>query len=241
MNSRVKAQRDDDTRFDQLVDGALSVDQYKSLLASLEDEPGGWRRCAMAFLEAQAWKKEFTAIRRVEEDGAPRANTQEAAVVRPAKKASLLAGSPLLAAAACVVLAFGLGSATQSRFSFSEPFPTRLSGQAPLGAAQAPPIFPDEEDGEYATQNLEIAAMKFVIDGAGNEEVEVPVIAGDAGTESLVETEPAIPDSVLRSLRMKGHDISRQQQFIPVATGDGRHVIFPVEQYHITPVSSRSY
>ena len=53
--------------------------------------------------------------------------------------------------------------------------------------------------------------------------------------------EPAIPDSVLWSLRMRGHDIQRQQQFIPVPTGDGRHVIFPVEQYHITPVSSRSY
>ncbi|MGI8979986.1 MAG: hypothetical protein ACR2FY_12240 [Pirellulaceae bacterium] len=238
MNSRVNAQRDDDSRFDHLVDGALSVDQYKSLLASLEDEPGGWRRCAMAFLEAQAWRKEFSAIRRVEEDGAPRANTKEPAVLRPAKKPSWLAASPLLAAAACAVLAFGLGLAAQSRFSPARPVPSQLAGQEPLGAAHAPPIFPNEE---FATQDQEIAAMKLVIDGAGYEEVVVPVIAGDAGTESLVETEPAIPDSVLRSLRMKGHDISRQQQFIPVATGDGRHVIFPVEQYHITPVSSRSY
>ncbi len=90
-------------------------------------------------------------------------------------------------------------------------------------------------------ESREFAAMKLVIDGAGNQEVVVPVIAGAAGAESLVETEPAIPDSVLRALRLRGHDIQRQQQFIPVATGDGRHVIFPVEQYKITPVSSRSY
>ena len=44
----------DDARFDRLIDSALSPAEYQALLASLDDEPGGWRRCALAFLEAQA-------------------------------------------------------------------------------------------------------------------------------------------------------------------------------------------
>lgn len=229
MNATQNVLWDDDSRFDKLVDGALPAAEYKVLLAALEDEPGGWRRCAMAFLEAQAWRREFAAIRRMEEDG-PSAKAKELAKLPPVKNVSFIYASPLLVSAACVILAFGLGLATQNIFS-SSLHSTRVAGQAlPVTAQQ-----------ENAAEAPELTAMNLVIDGAGSEGVVVPVIMGKSGAETLVETEPAIPDSVLRSLRLRGHDIQRQQQFIPVPTGDGRHVIFPVEQYQITPVSSRSY
>jgi hypothetical protein len=229
MDGKYNALLDEDSRFDKLVDGALPAAEYKVLLASLEDEPGGWRRCAMAFLEAQAWGREFAAIRRVEEDGLS-AKAEEPVALRPVKNASFISASLLLISAACVILAFGLGLATHSRF-FSSLNSTRVAGQAPPVTAQQ----------ANTAEAPELTAMNLVIDGAGSEGVVVPVIMGKSGAETLVETEPAIPDSVLRSLRLRGHDIQRQQQFIPVPTGDGRHVIFPVEQYHITPVSSRSY
>ena len=38
---------DDEARFDRLVDGEISAADYKALLASLDDEPGGWRRLAL--------------------------------------------------------------------------------------------------------------------------------------------------------------------------------------------------
>ena len=44
-------------RFDRLVDGELSEEERRELLAGLDNEPGGWRRCALAFLEAQCWKQ----------------------------------------------------------------------------------------------------------------------------------------------------------------------------------------
>ncbi len=47
---------DDRRVLDRLVDGELGVDERRELLAALDDEPGGWRRCALAFLEAQAWR-----------------------------------------------------------------------------------------------------------------------------------------------------------------------------------------
>jgi hypothetical protein len=39
------------------VDGDLPPGERHRLLAALADEPGGWQRCALAFLEAQSWRR----------------------------------------------------------------------------------------------------------------------------------------------------------------------------------------
>ena len=44
---------------DLLVDGEMDEADRRALLLQLEHEPDGWRRCAMAFLEAQCWKAEL--------------------------------------------------------------------------------------------------------------------------------------------------------------------------------------
>ena len=62
MNTNLDNMPLDDSRFDRLVDGELSEAERRELLAGLDSEPGGWRRCALAFLEAQCWKQEFGAI-----------------------------------------------------------------------------------------------------------------------------------------------------------------------------------
>ncbi len=48
-----------DEELDQLVDGELTDAEQRDLLQRLEHSPDGWRRCALAFLEAQAWQREF--------------------------------------------------------------------------------------------------------------------------------------------------------------------------------------
>src|SRR5437660_1111223 len=45
---------DDDRLLDRLVDGELPDAERRKLLLKFEKEPDGWRRCALAFLEAQA-------------------------------------------------------------------------------------------------------------------------------------------------------------------------------------------
>ena len=49
----------DEAVFDRLADGELSLEETRSLLRSLDERPDGWRRCALAFLEAQAWSQEL--------------------------------------------------------------------------------------------------------------------------------------------------------------------------------------
>ena len=63
MNRIVEEFRRDDERIlDKLVDGELTEADRKVLLSALDDEPGAWRRCALAFLEAQTWRGDFTQL-----------------------------------------------------------------------------------------------------------------------------------------------------------------------------------
>jgi len=48
-----------DARLDRLVDGEVSAEEYREILAALERHPDQWRRCAHAFLQAQAWQRDF--------------------------------------------------------------------------------------------------------------------------------------------------------------------------------------
>jgi hypothetical protein len=54
----------DDRTFDLLVDGELSEADRRELLSSLDESPDGWRRCALAFLEAQSWNSALGSIQR---------------------------------------------------------------------------------------------------------------------------------------------------------------------------------
>jgi hypothetical protein len=47
---------------DRLVDGELPDAERRALLLRLEHEPDGWRRCALAFLEAQSWREAFAPL-----------------------------------------------------------------------------------------------------------------------------------------------------------------------------------
>ena len=42
----------DAATFDRLVDGELSPAEYRRVLVALEQQPGAWRKCAEAFLQA---------------------------------------------------------------------------------------------------------------------------------------------------------------------------------------------
>jgi hypothetical protein len=44
-------------QIDRLVDGELHGSDRRGLLCRLESEAGGWRLCALAFLQAQCWRE----------------------------------------------------------------------------------------------------------------------------------------------------------------------------------------
>jgi hypothetical protein len=49
-------------QIDRLVDDELPDRERSALLVRLEAEPDGWRRCALAFLEAQSWRETLVSL-----------------------------------------------------------------------------------------------------------------------------------------------------------------------------------
>ena len=231
MNSRLPG--NDDTRFDRLVDGQLSAEEYRALVASLDDEPGGWRRCALAFLEAQVLGQELVAIRRDVTTTAP-----SLAASRSAKSPiATIAWKHYLAMAASLLVALALGLALPPLWRWSAPPdvgpPTQIVGRGP--AALQPPAEPDG-------QPRAVASARLVVSGPGGvtEAGELPIYELSGSSGDWLDQQ-ALPLMLLDELARRGHRVERQQQYVPVDLGDGRRAVIPVEAIQITPVSRRAY
>lgn len=232
---------DDDFRFDRLVDGELSPEDYKALLEALDDEPGGWRRCALAFLEAQAMSGELAAIRRSPQ------KTDTPAVVRDVR-VGYSASPPLRwtllpAMAASFLVAFILGVMAPSLWP--------SGNRGPVSVPEFAGGVGKEAAAGYAnTQPRAVGNARLVVSGPGDmqsEGAELPIfeLPGDA-SGSLAQSwlspgEPALPIELIQELQRRGHQVQREQQYVPVNLEDGRQGVIPVESYQITPVSRRAY
>jgi hypothetical protein len=139
--------RDDDRLIDRLVDGELPEPGRRALLARLDAAPDGWRRCALAFLEAQCWREALGPV------AAP-----AGAVARAAGRAVGPPPAParlrwLAATAAGMLAAFALGwSVRGGDPAGSPPAPLARPGNPPAapgavviaaaGASEGPPAAP---------------------------------------------------------------------------------------------------
>ena len=231
-------QSDDDARFDRLVDGELSPCEYQALVASIDDEPGGWRRCALAFLEAQALGSELGAIRSSGQLHEPAAAPAAVVARQPVSPAGW---KLLLAMSASFLVAFILGATLPSLWPRRDTVPGGETGTlaARPQHVQPGPLTPD---GLMRT----IGHARLVIDGPGGTQSpasDVPIVEMPAGAsdEWLKEHEPVLPVALINELKRRGHHVERIQQYVPVSLEDGREGVIPVESYQITPVSRRAY
>lgn len=223
---------------DLLVDGELADDDRRELLAWCEREPDGWRRCALAFLEAQNWSQVLGNLTEpVRGPVAIEEQPTSAIAVQPlVLRSSVLQARQwrtMLAMAASVALAFTLGvwvrdAGKVERIAPEDPAamhfvennsPTRLSPGRP---EQGPP------QAEVAVGGPSRAA----------DERQLPVTAGDGWL--LVEPS-AMPAEVQRALERMGHRVEQRRQLVPYRLEDGRRVVVPVDQVEVQPVGNRSY
>src|SRR5262245_58810780 len=93
---------------ERLVDGELSPEEHRRLVASLDEEPGGWRQCALAFLEAQALSQELGHVRRSLDNRGDKPTNHE---TEPREMRIWDNAQVVLAIAASFLVAFGLGLA----------------------------------------------------------------------------------------------------------------------------------
>lgn len=242
MNSH---QIKDNRQLDRLVDGELSDDEYRSVLAALDKTPDGWRRCAMAFLEAQAWRQELGELRT--EILSPRDEaTCQLARRRDRNWSTRQIVGLTLAMAASFVVAFASGVWWNGGNSF-DPQP----GLSPVARQEGDPRPATREetpfnaaDREPATDRVPPSHLTFVVDRGNGESdrFELPIYdANDRVARQLLQDSPALPADVERAIRDSGFQVKRLRQWTPVQLRDGRRAFFPVDQLDITPVSGSIY
>ncbi len=237
-NDRNREWLDDDARFDRLVDGELTPAEYQALVASLDDEPGGWRRCALAFLEAQALGGELVAIRR---SGQLSKEVAVPSKVVARQRVGLASWKLFLAMSASFLVAFILGVTLPNLWQPADQGHGESDGNLAALPAETPAGISTPQDFLRTVGNA-----RLMIDGPGGAQSpvgEVPILEMPASASDrwLTQHEPVLPADVINELKRRGHRVERLEQYVPVDLEDGREGVIPVESYQITPVSRRAY
>lgn len=245
MNDRLDREIDD-TVLDRLVDGELAEGEYRDVLAALDSGSDGWRRCAMAFLEAQAWRRDL---------GSFRQEFDEKAVVENSASRRqwtwTYSGLITLASAASFLLAFVVAAylfhANSNWTSTLDSLAGKTNRVPPVrNIASSDPSLPSAPiDGIARSMNDQPwGEYRLVVDGEDGQprQIEMPIFAADDPRADLLLNERAgMPVELIRGLQQMGYQVDHQRQWTPVGQEAGKTVLVPIEELHITPVSSHSY
>jgi hypothetical protein len=238
----------DNLPFDRLVDGELDEPERRRLLAGLDNEPGGWRRCALAFLEAQCWKQAIKipggqAFLSAEES-LPAHNRQESEclsslAVRRSPWPSRL--GTLAAMAASFLVALWLGTvAQQTRLGghgFTDQIASTVGNRQPSAQPSQPNVPPD---GNGASSPWRVVTVSN--GQAPGSSFDLPAVERENVDQQWLQSVPAaIPENVLQALSRTGYQIQQQRELVPVPLQDGRRLMVPVDQVELHYVGNRAY
>ncbi len=249
--------RDEARVLDRLVDGELSQHDRRELLAALDDEPGAWRRCALAFLEAQSWRWQMAQV------------AAEPLVVQMSQPANRAPGESAaqhraswgawLAIAAALFVAVGVGTrfpltsrltspvVEQDELTVPGSFVTDVPGNSPEVTTQ------EAESPEAATRNVaqadtsddelvETVTLAPVDGGDAREQFQVAVVKDDATDQQWAAVEQSgVTSRLLEQLEKAGLKVTRQQRFWPVDLADGRRLVVPVDEVDVSDPGTVQY
>lgn len=226
---------ENDRLIDRLVDGELTDTERRTVLARLDREPDGWRRCALAFLEAQCWRQVLGPLAG-ERGHEPAAPTLQA--VPPVQRGShrqekwrSRALRNAMVRVAAVVLAFGLGLIVGGA-GRPAGTPTEVVPQAARGMARTPQ--PDRPGAPLARSD-----HAEPIAGATS---EIPLReVSELDKTWLAELPPAMPAYVQRKWEQRGYRVETRRQLVSASLADGRRVAIPVDQVRLHYVGQPVY
>jgi hypothetical protein len=216
--------RDSQRVLDRLVDGELGVNERRELLAAMDDEIGGWRRCALAFLEAQSWRRQMTRA-------AAESTLVPAAAATPAPPRRAAFWGSALAIAASLAVAFVLGR----QFSI----PGTLVGPSLAQDERTQPPQPSDPLPQTAIAQPHGADERpwetITLTPVGGSGAGDPInlrVAKD-GESAVGATRGALSKILSRSFEKQGWQVNRQQRTVPIDLSDGRRLEVPVEEINL--------
>jgi hypothetical protein len=237
MSSELRSVQPIDQRLlDRLVDGELDAAGRRELLNALDDQPGGWRRCALAFLEAQAWRGELRgAVRGSFSVTAPAAS----AVAGPRSRNVRLGQAGVIAAA--LIVAFGAGwlirpgdgrrSVDPGTDASNIAGHERNRGETP----QVPVAGVETREQEERPEARQVGTLTLEVEDHGRQRtLQVPVIEGpNIDRRWLLEQPPALQASVVQAMERRGYSVEAHRQLVTVSLKDGRKLILPVDEVDV--------
>jgi anti-sigma factor RsiW len=233
QNSRI-----DDALIDRLVDGELPADERRQVLLALESHPEGWRRCALAFIEAQTWRSQMRGMLAGEVVSHPAAAspalTGEPNLAPAAKaRARQRNGGMWLAAAAMLLIAFGLGRqlGVSERQSLQQ---AQLAGSG-SGSEASPDVAPDQDAPRGDAVTLVVNDHRGV-----PHRLSVPLVEGRQLGAEFADTPNWSSSELRRRLDAQGLDLAARRRYVPLYFEQQNQqvpFIVPVDDAVVTPVS----
>jgi hypothetical protein len=210
---------------DRLVAGDLPELERRELLLKLDAEPDGWRRCALAFLEDQAWRSALA--------GMAGSVPQPKPIVVPSSNSRKSAWFPRVAVAASILaLAFSAGFAAGGR---------KLQG---LVVSTETPVLsqvPDPSKVLDSSQVEEVGWVDLVDPSAGESPPRrVPIVSGPGLDDNWLRKQaPTISDYVRARWERQGYQIQERRKLVSVTLEDGRRVSIPMDEVAVDYVGQR--
>ena len=216
----------DQRRFDLLVDGELSEADRRTLLSRLDEQPDGWRRCALAFLEAQSWRKEFGQVVRPSEEQPSQPSTA-------ARRPWLQAWGTVLAMAASFLVALVLGTHLRDGGIGRTGGPAPLAGTGVVEKSHEL-AKPESASPRGPSDQWELITVASPRVEGGLETVQVPAVQRDALDPKFFEQMPgAMPAEVLQAFERLGHEVRQHRELVPMQMNDGRQLVVPVDRVDV--------
>lgn len=216
-------------QLDRLVDGELTEADRRELLLQLEHEPEGWRRCALAFLEAQCWTEELTSVARAPE----RSGAEPATTFAPSRASVRPAGSrwsswrqhaaTALTLGACFLIALALGTGLRGWSGGHGPGTSqvqRVIDSIPLAAARP-------------ADQWQLVTLAAESPSGVRQTVNLPAVPRDSVDEDVLRQSVVLPPAVQRAFEQAGRRVQQQRQIVPVQLDSGHRLMVPVNQVEI--------
>ena len=214
----------EDAAIDRLVDGELPEAERRDLLLRLENDPEGWRRCTLAFLEDQAFRKAMA--------GFPFPSS----LPEPATSISLRPRKTwtrrISVAATVLVATFAAGFAAGGMLKAS---PKVQVARADPGRVEAPADVPQRDE------IREVGSFKLVDGSAGESPSRrIPILSGPGLNDQwLRDQPPSIPDYVRGRWERRGYQVEERRRLVSVELEDGRRVSIPVDEVEVDYVGQQ--
>jgi negative regulator of sigma E activity len=232
---------DSERRLDSLVDGELNETERRELLLRLEHDPDGWRRCALAFLEAQCWKAELgQMVARPKKASCPTVLHREPSSRRQTWR-QYVATSLTIAASFLIALVVGMGlRGNWSGAALHSPdalvtgtmaeFPLANAGSSPARATEvrALPMQVTADDWEMVTLGGD-KSLK-----GQSQTIRVPAQRRNVLDRDMLDHIPdAISPQMEEVFEQSGHRVVQQREIVPLQLNDGRRLVVPVDHVEI--------